>query len=120
MRVVDRLLGLTPVTTAAAGSPTRPVPVGTAATSEGALRRLDPVAAHAFGIGDGTGESVDRATAMRVPAVRRGRNLIAGTIGGLPLVCTRTTTDGAVVRSEERRVGKECRALCRSRWSPYH
>ena len=25
-----------------------------------------------------------------------------------------------VVRSEERRVGKECRALCRSRWSPYH
>ena len=22
--------------------------------------------------------------------------------------------------SEERRVGKECRALCRSRWSPYH
>ena len=24
------------------------------------------------------------------------------------------------VRSEERRVGKECYALCRSRWSPYH
>jgi biopolymer transport protein TolR len=23
------------------------------------------------------------------------------------------------VRSEERRVGKECRRLCRSRWSPY-
>ena len=23
-------------------------------------------------------------------------------------------------RSEERRVGKECRPLCRSRWSPYH
>ena len=23
-------------------------------------------------------------------------------------------------RSEERRVGKECRILCRSRWSPYH
>jgi hypothetical protein len=30
--------------------------------------------------------------------------------------------DGAAwfVRSEERRVGKECRRLCRSRWSPYH
>jgi hypothetical protein len=26
----------------------------------------------------------------------------------------------AVLRSEERRVGKECRRLCRSRWSPYH
>ena len=23
-------------------------------------------------------------------------------------------------RSEERRVGKECTVLCRSRWSPYH
>ena len=23
-------------------------------------------------------------------------------------------------RSEERRVGKECRTKCRSRWSPYH
>ena len=25
-----------------------------------------------------------------------------------------------LVRSEERRVGKECRIRCRSRWSPYH
>ena len=24
------------------------------------------------------------------------------------------------IRSEERRVGKECRSTCRSRWSPYH
>jgi protein ImuB len=24
------------------------------------------------------------------------------------------------MRSEERRVGKECRRVCRSRWSPYH
>ena len=43
-----------------------------------------------------------------------------------------TRTDGVVVsdlravgmteswRSEERRVGKECQGLCRSRWSPYH
>ena len=26
----------------------------------------------------------------------------------------------ASLRSEERRVGKECVRLCRSRWSPYH
>src|SRR3546814_13774826 len=26
----------------------------------------------------------------------------------------------ALVRSEERRVGKECVSTCRSRWSPYH
>ena len=25
-----------------------------------------------------------------------------------------------VLRSGERRVGKECERLCRSRWSPYH
>ena len=24
------------------------------------------------------------------------------------------------IRSEERRVGKECMPVCRSRWSPYH
>src|SRR3546814_948619 len=27
---------------------------------------------------------------------------------------------GYPVRSEERRVGKECVSTCRSRWSPYH
>ena len=30
------------------------------------------------------------------------------------------TQDGGQQRSEERRVGKECPSLCRSRWSPYH
>src|SRR3546814_12022190 len=28
--------------------------------------------------------------------------------------------DGELLRSEERRVGKECVSTCRSRWSPYH
>ena len=32
--------------------------------------------------------------------------------------CYRSTH--AAVRSEERRVGKECQSVCRSRWSPYH
>src|SRR3546814_9110392 len=35
---------------------------------------------------------------------------LVGRVGGVP---TR-------VRSEERRVGKECVSTCRSRWSPYH
>src|SRR5213075_344868 len=30
------------------------------------------------------------------------------------------TKAGLLERSEERRVGKECALLCRSRWSPYH
>src|SRR5213083_1909970 len=29
------------------------------------------------------------------------------------------TTTAPTARSEERRVGKECSLLCRSRWSPY-
>ena len=39
---------------------------------------------------------------------------------------TRTAPDGRPIpggrdlRSEERRVGKECGYQCRSRWSPYH
>ena len=28
--------------------------------------------------------------------------------------------EGHAIRSEERRVGKECARKCRSRWSPYH
>ena len=30
------------------------------------------------------------------------------------------TLTGPGGRSEERRVGKECCLVCRSRWSPYH
>ena len=30
------------------------------------------------------------------------------------------TALAATIRSEERRVGKECASKCRSRWSPYH
>src|SRR5258708_34027357 len=39
-----------------------------------------------------------------------------GTITGENLKGTMLYTDGKTYRSEERRVGKECR----SRWSPYH
>src|SRR3546814_16598580 len=31
-----------------------------------------------------------------------------------------TAAEIAIIRSEERRVGKECVSTCRSRWSPYH
>src|SRR3546814_8880193 len=35
------------------------------------------------------------------------------------LVSHPKVAESAVVRSEERRVGKECVSTCRSRWSPY-
>jgi F-type H+-transporting ATPase subunit beta len=51
-------------------------------------------------------------------------NNLATEHGGLSAFCgvgerSREGTD-LYLRSEERRVGKECRRLCRSRWSPYH
>ena len=40
---------------------------------------------------------------------------------GLKPVQRRTLYDmHELGRSEERRVGKECASMCRSRWSPYH
>src|SRR3546814_18115522 len=39
---------------------------------------------------------------------------------GRPLLAGDVLLSGALGRSEERRVGKECVSTCRSRWSPYH
>ena len=36
------------------------------------------------------------------------------------LTPTQVKAENREMRSEERRVGKECLRLCRSRWSPYH
>src|SRR3546814_22731 len=52
------------------------------------------------------------------------RPLHFGDYGGTPLkviwVLLDLLTIIVLVRSEERRVGKECVSTCRSRWSPYH
>ena len=40
--------------------------------------------------------------------------------GTSPIWRVNTATGALDLRSEERRVGKECAGLCRSRWSPYH
>src|SRR3546814_9241137 len=43
------------------------------------------------------------------------------TLDNFESVAARSAPDGATfIRSEERRVGKECVSTCRSRWSPYH
>src|SRR3546814_2430723 len=56
------------------------------------------------------------------------RNQLAIYLGQTPVEQDSATLDlGALtlpqaipLRSEERRVGKECVSTCRSRWSPYH
>src|SRR3546814_5769076 len=57
----------------------------------------------------------DRLCGGRRPAAQGGASL--------PLIPQSLAPNGAYVRSlrsEERRVGKECVSTCRSRWSPYH
>jgi PAS domain S-box-containing protein len=44
----------------------------------------------------------------------------ASVLGYTPDEMLRMRVSDIDPRSEERRVGKECRRLCRSRWSPYH
>src|SRR3546814_2752853 len=46
-----------------------------------------------------------------------GHNVV---VGQQEMLHACTLEDGAFVRSEERRDGKECVSTCRSRWSPYH
>ena len=85
---------------------------------------------------DGLGNSLPRPRAVIVASAhfmtRRPTvtsNLAPETIhdfGGFPKPLYNIQCRGAgrrvvdAERSEERRVGKECTATCRSRWSPYH
>src|SRR3546814_7785994 len=48
-------------------------------------------------------------------AAKMNDELGAGSLTALPIIETQAND----VRSEERRVGKECVSTCRSRWSPY-
>ena len=46
--------------------------------------------------------------------------LVAGSLITMGTLGDRIGRRKLLMRSEERRVGKECSELCRSRWSPYH
>src|SRR3546814_15595432 len=60
--------------------------------------------------------------ALPISALRsrllRGRPL--NSVIQQPSALSLSKGESADVRSEERRVGKECVSTCRSRWSPYH
>ena len=68
-------------------------------------------------------DGVERREITRVPVTKDGFGNAAGSQHDLAVD---GAFDGQTVvvmhlyRSEERRVGKECLARCRSRWSPYH
>src|SRR3546814_21019726 len=56
--------------------------------------------------------------------MRNGRaNSVFGNITARPVIIGQAVArqgTANLLRSEERRVGKECVSTCRSRWSPYH
>ena len=47
-------------------------------------------------------------------------DFVDGTLGSQEALTIVNPLKERILRSEERRVGKECRIGCRSRWSPYH
>ena len=46
--------------------------------------------------------------------------ILTSALTPVAVAAPKTPYVGFAERSEERRVGKECPSLCRSRWSPYH
>ena len=70
-------------------------------------------------IGAGGAEGAIDASSILKPSLARGEIQL---IGATTIAEYRKyiEKDAALERSEERRVGKECLRLCRSRWSPYH
>src|SRR3546814_13079417 len=62
----------------------------------------------------------DRAAVERLSGVLGGGTLDYPSTLGSGHVSELAHAQAARIRSEERRVGKECVSTCRSRWSPYH
>src|SRR3546814_15504641 len=60
------------------------------------------------------------AVASELVEGREARRRPPGRYRTLLYPCPSSTTPRSRLRSEERRVGKECVSTCRSRWSPYH
>src|SRR3546814_12155022 len=48
------------------------------------------------------------------------RRVLRSVMRSLPRLLSQGEGNHRRIRSEERRVGKECVSTCRSRWSPYH
>ena len=64
--------------------------------------------------GYSSAECIPAKASLKTPIVKFKKGEEPSITMNIPLV------SAVMQRSEERRVGKECLRLCRSRWSPYH
>jgi penicillin-binding protein 1A len=71
-------------------------------------------------LGNDDGTPTKRATGGTLATVVWQRFMLDAHRGRSAVAIPGGALQQAPARSEERRVGKECRRLCRSRWSPYH
>lgn len=84
-RVANWLWGGDPTSAAATTAELVVIPSGSDVAQ---VQALSPAVAEAFGI-NLSSERVDRSQAMSIPAVRQGRQVIAGTLGTVPLIAVR-------------------------------
>src|SRR3546814_17721327 len=88
-----------------------PRTVGIPMPSDAARRCTGEIPGHIGGIAIEPENRLSAAGEKMVPAFDRTP---------LPEAGLRLDQEDVVIRSEERRVGKECVSTCRSRWTPYH
>ena len=66
------------------------------------------------------GPNIGAGAGIFAKRVQKSLNRAQEKVSNLSFTQKCRTGHGKMGRSEERRVGKECLRLCRSRWSPYH
>src|SRR3546814_6103099 len=71
--------------------------------------------------GDGDfADAVATAVAHVIPTLATAATMRDSWDANGAIIVVPNLADAIPLRSEERRVGKECVSTCRSRWSPYH
>src|SRR3546814_15253175 len=96
------------------------LPGRTLAKIEGRRRSGDgnSLRAAVLGANDGLVSNLSLVMGVAGAAAEERTILLTGIAGLVAGACSMAM--GEWLRSEERRVGKECVSTCRSRWSPYH
>ena len=114
-RAIERALDAAPLAPVRAAEPARFRPV---------FALVAAAACTALGVWSLANRHPPPSASHAAPVVPASDRVVSGSVDGVGGVFATGAALAAGVplytRSEERRVGKECLAVCRSRWSPYH